>query len=139
MWLGLICIALIKHSPCLLHFTQLYYNKKNYLSFIWHYLSWYYEMYLYNENVDHYDGFLLQNMVYQWYNKEKGDFLGCLGTNLGPPFFFQPSLQQSDKTWDAPMPSLLFWFLQACQILLSWKAKENISLEKKSLTWWLIF
>ena len=42
-------------------------------------------MYLYNENVDHYDGFLLQNMVYQWYNKEKGDFLGCLGTNLGPP------------------------------------------------------
>ena len=94
----------------------------------WYYLSRYYEMYLYNENGDHCgdDGFLLQNMVYQWYNKEKGDFLGCLGTNLGPPFFFQPSLQQSDKTWDAPMPSLLFWFLQACQILLSWKAKENI-------------
>ena len=56
---------------------------------------------LITENVDHCvdEGFyLLQNIVHQWNNKEKGDFLGCLGTNLGPPFFLQPSLQQSDKT-----------------------------------------
>ena len=89
-------------------------------------------MYLYNENVDHYDGFLLQNMVYQWY-KEKGDFLGCLGTNLGPPSSFSQACSKVIRLEMLQCLHFSFDFCKPVKFFYLGKLKKTFFLQEKSL------